>query len=99
MTVYRPRYGLNYAVWVRCPNCGPTEPLMEGETFAPAGPTGTHRCSKCNVSAPYRECLIPERDREGGSCGKRCWNGKYECACICEGQCHSEQKCYCKKGA
>lgn len=95
MTVYRPRYGLNYAVWVKCPNCGPTEPLMDGGNFVPAAPKGTHCCSKCLFSAPYRECLIPERTSTRGRCGKRCWNGKFECACICEGKCHSEGRCYC----
>ncbi len=98
MTVFRPRYGNNYAIWVKCPSCGPMEPLMDGEFFAPTQITGQHLCSKCLTPAPYRECLLPERDG-AGRCGRRCWNAKYECGCVCEGKCHSEGECYCVKVA
>lgn len=96
MTIYRPRYGMNYAVWMKCPNCGPTEPLMDDERFRPSETMYHHICSKCRTSAPYRECLLPEREGPG-RCGRRCWNGKYECGCVCRGKCHGESKCYCEK--
>jgi hypothetical protein len=105
--VFRIRYSKWYAIWVRCPECGPTPPRTRVVPHAVSGELmvmldGTHPfhgsnlfCSKCGREGASRECLIPERTSQQGRCGKLCWNGKYECACICEGKCHSEGACFC----
>ena len=102
--VSRTRFGKRYTIWVRCPECGPTPPktrvvphavsgeLMVALAFGPD--LNRLMCSKCGTESKHRECLIPERTSQHGRCGKRCWNGKYECACICKGKCHSEGACY-----
>jgi hypothetical protein len=102
--VFRTRYGKRYAIWVKCPECGPTPPRTRTVPHAVSGELlvtlagslfGNKLCSKCDTPRESRECLIPERTSQHGRCGKRCWNGKYECACICNGKCHSEGKCFC----
>jgi hypothetical protein len=109
--VFRTRYGKRYAIWVKCPECGPTPPRTRTVPHAVSGelmlmlafgsPVNFKAldCSKCGRESERRECLIPERTSQHGRCGKRCWNGKYECACICEGRCHSEGSCYCKEAS
>ena len=103
--VSRTRYGKRYTVWVRCPECGPTPPqtrvvphVVSGELMvmlaAQSPLSSTLPCSKCGSEGESRECLIPERASQNGRCGKRCWDGKYECACVCLGKCHSEGACY-----
>lgn len=106
--VYLTRYSKKYAVWVQCPTCGPSPPRLkhvphaiDGEimTTLDFGDNYCHDelvCSGCGEKGVRRECLIPVR-QGAGRCGKRCWNGKYECACVCEGLCHSEGECFCKK--
>jgi hypothetical protein len=108
--VSRTRYGKRYTIWVRCSECGPTPPqtrvvphAVSGELMlmlALAHPPSVLflPCSRCGRDGPRRECLIPERTSQNGRCGKKCWNGKYECACICQGKCHSEESCFCKEG-
>ncbi len=107
--VYRTRYGKKYTIWVKCPKCGPTPPqtrvvphAVSGELMVTLEIAGSSLlakavCSKCGGGGHSRECLIPERTSQHGRCGKRCWNGKFECACICKGRCHSEGKCYCEE--
>ena len=109
--VSRTHYGKRYTIWVKCPECGPTPPktrvvphAVSGELMVELQPAGFFNfsrllCSKCGGMGESRECLIPERTSQNGRCGKRCWNGKYECACVCLGRCHSEEACYCKEGA
>jgi len=104
--VFLTRYGKRYAIWVRCPECGPTPPRTRVVPHAVSGElmvvlanvsvaSVVMECSKCGRESDSRECLIPERTSQHGRCGKKCWNGKYECACICLGKCHSEGKCFC----
>ncbi len=109
--VFRTRYGKRYAIWVKCPDCGPTPPrtrvvphavsgeLMVMLAFAPTALASVLECSKCGMDNESRECLIPERTSQHGRCGKKCWNGKYECACVCLGRCHSEGRCWCEVAA
>ncbi len=104
--VSRTRYGKRYTIWVKCPECGPTPPRTKVVPHVVSGElmlmlvtprysnTVVKECSKCGRESESRECLIPERTSQNGRCGKRCWNGKYECACICLGKCHSEGACY-----
>jgi hypothetical protein len=103
--VFRTRYGKKYAIWLKCPECGPTPPrtrvvphAVSGELMVALGArplSSKLDCSVCGRESESRECLIPERTSQHGRCGKKCWNGKYECACVCLGKCHSEGKCFC----
>ncbi|KKK92999.1 hypothetical protein LCGC14_2697270 [marine sediment metagenome] len=96
-----------YTVWVQCPDCGPTPPATRIVPHAISGEPVTEFsaymfdklvCSVCGREGERREALVPNRTAEG-KCGARCWNGKLICACICEGKCHGEGKCYCKVAA
>jgi len=95
------RHGGKSVVWVQCPSCGPQAPVIkdggaithtDGTIFSDIRLT----CPKCDQDAPYRESRVPLKAGHG-KCGRRCWDGKRFCSCVCQGKCHGQGRCLCEE--